>query len=390
MKKIFLFVIIFIKIIFAQEQNLGLDYEFFVGVINSDTNSYTIFNFNSIGNVWIKQNDEFIKTNNFLNESLIINGNSSTRMTTWKGADFYSSNEFYACVLAYGKYLVTTNKGYSYFYFDLHDCNYPFEPYSGKHDIWFVYDSGNDKFFYRTNLQQTFNLENGWKTISDSSVVGIWQIKNIQPNLNCFLSAPDNITLSWENNYLKISWDRIDLANTDSYYIYKSVDGSSEILTRIEPQQLSGDRQSWIDYNVTKPKRTDSMFRVDYRIRTRTIDGIFSNYSSKKSIYGNTGIRKFWNKSETEEINFNLSQNTPNPFNPSTMINYSIPEAGFVQLKVYNSLGEEIATLVNEFKEADNYNSPFSSTKHQLPSGIYFYQLQVGQFSQTKKMILLR
>jgi len=238
------------------------DFEFFVGVFNANPNSQTIFNFNTTGDVWIKQNDSFIKTNEYLNGYLIVNGNSDTLMGNWEGAGFYSSNNFYPCVLAYGKYLVATNLGNSFFCFDLRDCNYPFDLYQGKNDIWFAYDAGNDRFYWRKGIQSVFKLDDNWKNIDDSSFVGIWQIKELQPNLTCFLSAPDSIVLSWENNYLKITWDRIDLENVDSYYIYKSVEGS-EILARLEPQQMNGERQSWIDYSVTKTKRTDPMFLVN-------------------------------------------------------------------------------------------------------------------------------
>ena len=85
---------------------------------------------------------------------------------------------------------------------------------------------------------------------------------------------------------------------------------------------------------------------------------------------------------------FSLEQNYPNPFNPSTTIEYSIPESGNVKLNVYNSLGEEVETLVNEEKPAGNYEVNFNASE--LASGIYFYQLRSGAFNQTKKMILIK
>jgi len=83
-----------------------------------------------------------------------------------------------------------------------------------------------------------------------------------------------------------------------------------------------------------------------------------------------------------------LKPNYPNPFNPSTTISYSIPEISFVTLKVYDVLGNEIATLLNEEKTAGSYEVEFIATD--LPSGIYFYTLTTGSFTLTKKMILLR
>ena len=85
---------------------------------------------------------------------------------------------------------------------------------------------------------------------------------------------------------------------------------------------------------------------------------------------------------------FILEQNYPNPFNPSTTIRYSIPASEFVTLNVYDVLGNEVATLVDEYRPAGSYEVNFNAS--QLSSGIYFYKLQAGSFVETKKMILLR
>jgi photosystem II stability/assembly factor-like uncharacterized protein len=85
---------------------------------------------------------------------------------------------------------------------------------------------------------------------------------------------------------------------------------------------------------------------------------------------------------------YNLEQNYPNPFNPSTVISYRLPVTSNVTLKVYDVLGNEIATLVNEELSVGEYEVEFSATG--LTSGIYFYQLKAGQFSETKKMVLLK
>jgi hypothetical protein len=95
----------------------------------------------------------------------------------------------------------------------------------------------------------------------------------------------------------------------------------------------------------------------------------------------------------TEELvniptEYGLSQNYPNPFNPVTQISYALPEAGYVTLKVYDVLGGEVATLVDEFKEAVYYEATWDATN--IPSGVYFYKLNAGSFTSVRKMILLR
>jgi hypothetical protein len=85
---------------------------------------------------------------------------------------------------------------------------------------------------------------------------------------------------------------------------------------------------------------------------------------------------------------FTLSQNYPNPFNPSTKIKYSIPHISFVTLKIYDILGREIETLVNEEKNVGFYEVNFDASK--LASGIYFYKLTAENFTDIKKLILIK
>ena len=96
-------------------------------------------------------------------------------------------------------------------------------------------------------------------------------------------------------------------------------------------------------------------------------------------------------KKEGKEIpsRFALHQNFPNPFNPATTIKYSIPAGNHrVTLAVYNSLGQQLTTLINKVQNGGNYSIKFNAEK--LPSGIYFYRLQAGNFTETRKMILLK
>ncbi len=127
---------------------------------------------------------------------------------------------------------------------------------------------------------------------------------------------------------------------------------------------------------------------------SRDLDMGITNWDQDKGNY------LFYNNSDPVTINnevhqsedFVLYQNYPNPFNPVTSIQYAVSSRQFISLKVYDILGNEITTLVNEDKPAGNYEVEFQSTAGslQLASGMYFYQLRAGEFTETKKMLLMR
>jgi hypothetical protein len=101
------------------------------------------------------------------------------------------------------------------------------------------------------------------------------------------------------------------------------------------------------------------------------------------------------NLMEATPHSYNLENNYPNPFNPSTKISWQSPVSGWQTLKVYDLLGNLVATLIDEYKPAGNYEVEFNTDSHSgkvrnLPSGVYFYQLNCGSFSETKKMLLLK
>ena len=130
-----------------------------------------------------------------------------------------------------------------------------------------------------------------------------------------------------------------------------------------------------------------------------------SNHSSPDSLYGWGIINALaainynpapdtgnGSRNNNTPSNFELAQNFPNPFNPSTTIKYEIKEGGFVTLNVYNLLGNLVATLVDENQPAGTYyvNFNINSERTPLPSGVYFYRLQIGDFVSTKKMVVMK
>jgi hypothetical protein len=138
--------------------------------------------------------------------------------------------------------------------------------------------------------------------------------------------------------------------------------------TTTEPKSYS-----FIDPNVVNGNYYYRLKQIDY-------DGTFEYSDIVQVNYGGS-------------LTFSLDQNYPNPFNPSTKIKYTISSVGtslmkFVQLKIFDVLGNEITTLVNEEKPAGEYEVEFNGAS--LPSGIYFYQMNAGEFTETRKMVLLR
>ena len=101
-------------------------------------------------------------------------------------------------------------------------------------------------------------------------------------------------------------------------------------------------------------------------------------------------IRNETDKTQTLSVplEYKLYQNYPNPFNPTTKINYSIPESGIVTIKIYDILGKEIQTLVNELKQAGSYEAEFYGKD--MSSGVYFVRMESGDFMDIKRMVLIK
>jgi len=141
------------------------------------------------------------------------------------------------------------------------------------------------------------------------------------------------------------------------------------------------------------PKNGDDI--VEYWVKAKITQSQLSLESNHRSTEGISQIQwKIDNKGEQELDKSELFSNYPNPFNPNTKISWQAPVNGWQVLKVFDVLGNEVATLVNEYKQAGSYEVEFNSVEIRhgvfLPSGVYFYQLKASGFTETKKMILTR
>jgi hypothetical protein len=125
----------------------------------------------------------------------------------------------------------------------------------------------------------------------------------------------------------------------------------------------------------------------EFRLYNRTLNQaeITATWNSD---LGGCGIVGIHNTNSEIPATYSLSQNYPNPFNPTTNIKFSVPNTGLVKLVVFDVLGREVATLVNDVKSAGNYTADFDASH--LASGVYFYRLEAENFVQTKKMLLVK
>ena len=213
--------------------------------------------------------------------------------------------------------------------------------------------------------------EVGWVTSSGLESVGI---------LNT-----TNGGITWELQYTP---DTLSFESINSIIFINNQKGwtaGSRYLDPLESRILHTDNGglNWEPQNVSANVELNSIFFIDeYKGWVVGDSGTILHTTNGGQIY-----------TETKTVNkviqkFVLSQNHPNPFNPSTKIKYSVPQTSQVQIKVFDVLGNEIETLVDQEKQIGTYEIIWYA--QQLPSGVYFYQLKAGDYIDTKKMILLK
>jgi hypothetical protein len=188
-----------------------------------------------------------------------------------------------------------------------------------------------------------------------------------------------SFTYSVTDHKVTLNWQTATETNNQGFQIErrKTLDERNEEWSAIGFINGSGTTTEvqtyfFIDENLSAGK-------YQYRLKQIDFSGTFE-YSNTIEVEIN------------QPTQFSLEQNYPNPFNPSTKISWQTPVGSWQTLKVYDILGNEVATLVNENRNAGNYEIDFQSSvgRRQLANGVYFYQLRVGDFVETKKMILLK
>ncbi|MGB5288145.1 MAG: M14 family zinc carboxypeptidase [Ignavibacteriaceae bacterium] len=208
--------------------------------------------------------------------------------------------------------------------------------------------------------------EDGWYV--DDIIIYVYGIVPVELSSFTATAFSKEVVLNWttssELNNMGFEIERKSLTNSYGWQTIGFVEGSGS--------STSTNNYSFTDKNPIKGT-------LLYRLKQIDFDGSFRIYTTEGVHF--EGV-----------YNYALEQNYPNPFNPSTVINYSIPADGNVELTVYNILGSEVATLVDEFKEAGNYSVEFSTEdlKSSLGSGVYIYTLKSGSFTQTRKMVTLK
>jgi len=205
-------------------------------------------------------------------------------------------------------------------------------------------------------------------------------------------SKPQNLTATWVGDHPKLTWNRNEEPDMKEYKIYRKIEDETGWVYVTTLTQTSSSPQSWIDNDVNKPGKFDDIFTYSYDVVAVDSSNQVSVHSLKASING-TGL--MWKSNDDEEMEiteiikeYALSSNYPNPFNPTTQISYQITKNGFVNLVVYNALGQEVNQLVNQHQSSGKYSVKFNASN--LPSGVYIYKLQAGEFSSVKKMMLIK
>ena len=289
--------------------------------------------------------------------------------------------------LSLGLYEVSVWEGSSkkaWFFIDYRTSHLPYAASLQSVDVELDYD------FVNKDLEMTYpNIGN----VTNATYYSIWELKALYELQtddledywdNCLVSIDDG------SDHPRIIWgkhpDDDNSIVVDNYKVYRGVTTGAPPYnpTYYHIATRDDDVYTFTDNNYTLGGPLNLHYKITalYEDLARSIN----ETSPSNSIIVSGGLFKHSESGNNANNEFKLEQNYPNPFNPSTIINYTLPENNFVSLKVYDVLGSEIATLINDFLDAGSHYVEFNSAN--LPSGIYFYKIQSGSFIETRKMIL--
>jgi len=232
--------------------------------------------------------------------------------------------------------------------------------------------------YYRMLPAGTYTIEFSAVHHIPKTISGV-QVNNLQATILNVELIPDipvpveliSFTALVKNGLVEIIWQTATETNNRGFEVQRKIEnGEFSIIGFVEG---NGTTTGFRTYSFTDENVSPGFYF--YRLKQIDFNGSFA-YS------------EIINVDLIAPLEFSLEQNYPNPFNPSTKINFQLIENGFTSLKVYDVLGTEVATLVNEEKSAGNYEVSFDATT--LSSGLYFCTLQTGSFTETKKMMLLK
>lgn len=353
------------------------------------------------GTYWEYDDGELpISTDSELEEANAVITGSTTPEPSYTGSGVWKGFIFpwiiapyeYTDDIAYGFYKVTNSYNNDYFYIDMRDCKY-----AGRQTSICTYY--NPDFFIKFyKNQNVFKWRRGlsvWQSIPLGQVLNVWDIANngTPPTTSSFEYFWENalVLVNNGNNHPLLVWGPYpdDGFSVQYYKVYKKKGTSNFSIVQTTTEL------TWIDTEetiITGPPQANEgvcYYKVTAVgwLQKESIETGYTNTVDTR-VEGDPQEKIGYKSGNNPLVEFALYQNFPNPFNPVTTISYSIANDGLVTLKVFDILGIEIATLVNEYKTMGNYQTKFNAKE--IPSGIYFYTLTAGKFTSTKKLILLK
>lgn len=366
-------------------------FQFFVAerILALNDNASNLNNWTSSGQ-WGTTNSKFVSTptsftdspsGNYLsNTTATLTLNDNISLVDAIGAELEFATQWnIETDWDYGQVLISTNNGVIWFplsglYTNLGTGT--FQPngqplYDGVQSSW-VNERINLSNFIGQNIKIRFLLRSDGSVNQDG-----WYVDDIKLSVYSSIIPVEltSFVASVSDNDVILNWTTATELNNKGFEIERTQKTNSTNLnwTTVGFVNGNGTTTELKDYSFTDKKLNPASYL--YRLKQIDFDGTFV-YSQEIEV------------DLTNPIDFQLSQNYPNPFNPSTIIKYQLPTNSFVSIKVFDVLGSEIKTLVNEFKNAGYYEVEFNATN--IPSGFYLYKMQAENFTSVKKMILVR